>query len=177
MMERQPRCVLFVLLLALTNGEYFTPRRRVYFGSMDSMRKDLIQDIQYRKSLGVRQTTMASAHRTRRRRRLEQHTQHGTTRDRDEATADDRDVVLVSNSSSKKSKMWPPWPFNMIGRTKEQKEAAAEDDSSSAAGLFWLYFRQRTRIGFRSLQQCKVELHVYGNPKRTFSHPASLSSC
>jgi hypothetical protein len=52
------------------------------------------------------------------------------------------------------SKLWPPWPFNLIGKQKKNGQSL-EDGYPSTGALFWAYLRQRSRIGIRQIQQRK----------------------
>jgi hypothetical protein len=52
------------------------------------------------------------------------------------------------------SKLWPPWPFNLIG--KQQKNGQSLEDGYPSTGtLFWAYLQQRSRVGIRQIQQRK----------------------
>jgi hypothetical protein len=53
-----------------------------------------------------------------------------------------------------RNKLWPPWPFNLIGKRQHQDH---HDDHRypSTGALFWAYLRQRARIGIRQLRQRK----------------------
>ena len=48
-------------------------------------------------------------------------------------------------------KVWPPWPFNLIGKKRQVK--ASDDGYPSTGALFWEYLRHRSRVGVRQLQQ------------------------
>ena len=54
-----------------------------------------------------------------------------------------------------RSKIWPPWPFNLIGNNKKSQKQRSDDGYPSTGALFWTYLRHRSRIGVRQLQQRK----------------------
>lgn len=61
-------------------------------------------------------------------------------------------VVQVEESEVPlRTKVWPPWPFNLIGKKRPTK--ASEDGYPSTGALFWEYIRHRSRVGIRQLQQ------------------------
>ena len=63
-------------------------------------------------------------------------------------------VVHVEESDRPvRSKLWPPWPFNLIGKKSQAK--ASDDGYPSTGTLFWEYLRHRSRVGIRQLQQRK----------------------
>ena len=51
------------------------------------------------------------------------------------------------------NKLWPPWPFNLLGRKSKSQDA--DDSYPSTGSLFWAYLRQRSRVGIRQIQQRK----------------------
>jgi hypothetical protein len=78
---------------------------------------------------------------------------------------DDQAVTMQSSSEkifetqlANRVKMWPPWPLSLLGRKKKPSDdndgvVTAANTYPSAAALFWAYFRQRTRIGVRQVQE------------------------
>jgi hypothetical protein len=65
------------------------------------------------------------------------------------------------NNNNNKNKLWPPWPFNLIGRKSsaflgddDDGDSIVHDDGYPSTGsLFWAYLRQRSRVGIRQIQQ------------------------
>jgi hypothetical protein len=50
-------------------------------------------------------------------------------------------------------KLWPPWPFNLIGR--RQKVNDTNENGPATRSRFITYLRQSSRIGIRQIQQRK----------------------
>ena len=66
-------------------------------------------------------------------------------------------------------KAWPPWPFTLLGNKEEQKDeqdgaVTAANTYPSAGALFWAYFKQRTRIGIRQIQEIGSQLWFHLPP-------------
>jgi hypothetical protein len=78
-------------------------------------------------------------------------------------SSNDKLVVLVN-----RVKMWPPWPLSLLGRKKENEEldgvVTAKNTYPSAGALFWAYFKQRTRIGVRQIQEVGSQLWFHLPP-------------
>lgn len=104
-------------------------RQIVHFGSMDSIRN--IAVIKHRKEFPAR-VTLASSSSTRRKTQL--------------LDVDDDDEEPEGN------KMWPPWPFNLIGKKKNGGQSS-QDGYPSTGALFWAYVQQRSRVGICQIQQ------------------------
>lgn len=51
-----------------------------------------------------------------------------------------------------RGKLWPPWPFNLIGR-QPQISSTKVGYSTTSGSLLWSYFRQRASAGARQVQQ------------------------
>jgi hypothetical protein len=52
-------------------------------------------------------------------------------------------------------KLWPPWPFNLIGKENNVK-ITSEKNSPTTSSRFIAYLRQSSRIGIRQIQQRKL---------------------
>lgn len=102
------------------------PRRRVYFGSMDTLRHVMPSHC---KSSG---TGLVSNTSTRRVVSIEEDPEE--------------------EEKSSRVKMWPPWPFNLL--TKPQRPHNAKNSSYGyrSSGLFWAYFRQQLQSTKRQMQ-------------------------
>ena len=72
---------------------------------------------------------------------------------------DQQSIQLVN-----RVKMWPPWPLNLLTRPRVDSHSdhhdvpTAANTYPSAAALFWAYFRQRARVGFRQVQEVGSQL-------------------
>ena len=64
-----------------------------------------------------------------------------------------RPVEVEEEGAPASNKLWPPWPFNLIG--KKANSEASDDGYPSTGTLFWAYLRQRSRVGVRQIQQRK----------------------
>jgi hypothetical protein len=51
-------------------------------------------------------------------------------------------------------KLWPPWPFNLIGRSEKVKDS--NENVPATSSRFIAYLRQSSRIGIRQIQQRKL---------------------
>jgi short-subunit dehydrogenase len=83
-----------------------------------------------------------------------------------------QDQVQLAN----RVQMWPPWPLNLLtnDRRKQQKSddpdqplapgVTAKNTYPSAGALFWVFFRQQTRVGLRQLQEVGSELWFHLPP-------------
>jgi hypothetical protein len=69
------------------------------------------------------------------------------------STRNKRVVAVEEEDVPLRSKLWPPWPFNLIGKKSQAK--ASDDGYPSTGTLFWEYLRHRSRVGIRQLQQRK----------------------
>lgn len=69
----------------------------------------------------------------------------------------DSHVPANHNHNHNNRMLWPPWPFNLIGRKSKSatsSDAIDNDDTYPSTGsLFWAYLRQRSRVGIRQIQQ------------------------
>jgi hypothetical protein len=90
---------------------------------------------------------------------------------------DDQAVTMQSSSErifetqlANRVKMWPPWPLSLLGRKKKSSDdndgvVTAATTYPSAAALFWAYFRQRTRIGVRQIQEVGSQVSLRCNSR------------
>ena len=53
-----------------------------------------------------------------------------------------------------KQKFWPPWPFNLIGRSSIKSSSPSEETYNGRdLDLFWTYFIHRLRTSKRQIQE------------------------
>jgi short-subunit dehydrogenase len=86
-------------------------------------------------------------------------------------------------------KLWPPWPLNLLAKDRRKQTSndpdghrqpvttsklTAKNTYPSAGALFWVYLRQRTRVGLRQLQQVSSQLWFHLPPA---APPLILWSC
>lgn len=60
--------------------------------------------------------------------------------------------IPEDEKGSRLGKLWPPWPFNLIGR-QPQTSSTEVGNSATSRSLLWSYFRQRASAGARQVQQ------------------------
>ena len=78
---------------------------------------------------------------------------------------------IYSAQLTSKVKMWPPWPLNLLQRSRnnphidDETSVAASSVYPSAAAQFWAYFKQRTRIGVRQIQEVGSQVCVVMSSK------------
>jgi len=74
-----------------------------------------------------------------------------------------QEYYLEQEEVSREGKLWPPWPFNLIGR-RRQKSSAENGNFGVSGSLFWSYLRERARSGARQMQQVGSELWFHLPP-------------
>ena len=138
MMKHGILWVLLILAVAVRSSETHCSRRILHLGRME----DLVpsSSAQRRSTFSFKNkisgTLLIKNHKSK--------TLHQT---------DEDDSLQTS-----RNKLWPPWPFNMIGnrRRRRQHQDHHDDDRYPSTGaLFWAYLRQRARIGIRQVRQRK----------------------
>lgn len=136
--------LLVVAVMCLTVVAHGNSRRVVHFGNMNEIRtatlkrraipigsnRRLVQDDISPSLSSSRDLLLIKAKRKKK-------------KAEEEELEDDEDDTEGSN------KLWPPWPFNLIGK----KPSNTKDGYPSTGSLFWAYLRQRSRIGVRQIQQ------------------------
>lgn len=88
-----------------------------------------------------------------------------------ELTDLDSEEKIFSAELTSKVKMWPPWPLNLLQRSgksaiiDEEMPVVASNTYPSAAAQFWAYFKQRTRIGVRQIQEVGSQVRAIVSAK------------
>lgn len=117
-------------------------RRRVYFGSMDSLLTSSPS-----RSGGLKEGDIYSI-------------SNAVRRNKRRKVAEEGDV---EEEESRDNKLWPPWPFNLLTQRGSKKSNNGHDNiynKRNSIILFWSYFGQRMLITKRQLQHGKSQFRM-----------------
>ena len=130
---------------AMTENDamHYSPRRRVYFGSMDALQRTMPDFMTVSNASRCRRvpegdegTILDVARRKKRPKSVEEN--------------DDDDDAQEKSSANK---LWPPWPFNLLTQRGSKNDNLSRDSGYRSSGtLFWAYFGQRLLITKRQFQ-------------------------